>query len=224
MLAAVLKPSGSLISQTDSGALALDSVLRNKTDLLLVHNLGLPDMNGLDVIRRIRLSGSTIPIIVMSRRTDESGTVMAAFDLGADTCITKPFGVEELLARIRALQRYRPQPDAPQVVAEADELRINLNRRSVTVRGIEVKLSPREYDLLHLLIKHAGEVLTHDFILRNVWGSGNDPGTDLQYLRIYVRSIRNKIELVPQQPRILLTVQGIGYSLFLRKRTTSWHM
>jgi two-component system KDP operon response regulator KdpE len=89
MLAAVLKPSGSLISQTDSGALALDSVLRNKTDLLLVHNLGSPDMNGLDVIRRIRLSGSTIPIIVLSRRTDESGTVMAAFDLGADTCITK---------------------------------------------------------------------------------------------------------------------------------------
>src|ERR1700733_1268459 len=100
MLAVVLKPSGSVISQTDNGAAALDAVERNRTDLLLMHDLELSDMNGLDVIRRIRLSGSTVPIIVLSSRVDESGTVMEAFDLG-DCCTTKPFGVEELLARIR---------------------------------------------------------------------------------------------------------------------------
>jgi two-component system KDP operon response regulator KdpE len=218
MLAVVLKPSGSVISQTDNGAAALDVVQRNRTDLLLMHNLELSDMNGLDVIRRIRLSGSTVPIMVLSSRVDEGGTVMEAFDLDADCCTTRPFGVEELLARIRVLQRYRPQPQAPPVVAEAASgLQINLDRRSVMVRGIEVKLSPRECDLLHLLITHAGKVLTHGFILRNVWGSDNEVGNDLQYLRMYIHSIRRKIELVPTEPRVLLTEQGIGYSLSVRR-------
>jgi two-component system KDP operon response regulator KdpE len=218
MLAAVLKPSNSLISQTDSGAVALDAVRRNETDLLLLHNLWLPDMNGLDVIRHIRLSGSTIPIIVLSSRADESGTVVEGFDLGADAGITKPFGLEELLGRIRVLQRCRPESQAHPVVAE---LRINLNRQSVTMRGIEVKLSPREYDLLHLLITHAGKVLTHGFILRSVWGSDNDVGPDLQYLRIYIRSIRRKIERIPEQPRILLTEHGVGYLLCLTEQATA---
>jgi two-component system KDP operon response regulator KdpE len=109
------------------------------------------------------------------------------------------------------LQRYRLQPQPQPTVVEAGELQINLNRRSVTVRGIEVKLSPREYDLLRLLITHAGKVLTHGYILRNVWGSGSD----IQYLRIYISSIRRKIELVAEQPRILLTEQGVGYRLCL---------
>jgi two-component system KDP operon response regulator KdpE len=218
MLTVVLKPSGSVISQTDSGAVALDAVRRNETDLLLLHNLWLPDMNGLDVIRRIRLSGSMIPIIVLSSRADESGTVVEGFGLGADACITKPFGIEELLARIRVLQRYRPPPQA-RPTSDADELRINLNRRSVTVRGIEVKLSPREYDLLHLLITHAGKVLTHSYILRNVWGSNY--GENIQYLRIYIGSIRRKIERVPEQPRILLTEQGVGYLLCQTEQATA---
>ena len=106
-------------------------------------------------------------------------------------------------------------------MAEASGLRINLDRRSVTVRGIEVKLSPRESDLLHLLITHAGKVLTHGFILRNVWGSDYDVGNDLQYLRMYIRLIRRKIELVPAEPRILLTEQGIGYSLRPTEQATA---
>jgi two-component system KDP operon response regulator KdpE len=209
MLAVALEPSGFVITQTDNGTVALDAVRRNEADILLL-DLGLPDLNGLDVIRRIRMSGSAVPIIVLSSRSDEGGKV-EAFDLGADDYLTKPFGIEELLARIRALQRYRLQPQAQPQVVEAGELRINLNRRSVTVRGNEVKLSPREYDLLRLLITHAGKVLTHGYILRNVWGSGSD----IQYLRIYISSIRRKIELVPEQPGILLTEQGVGYRLCL---------
>ena len=208
MLMVALEPSGCIISQTDSGTMTLDAVRRNEADMLLL-DLGLPDLNGLDVIRRVRMAGSAIPIIVLSSRADEGGKV-EAFDLGADY-LTKPFGIEELMARIRALQRYRLQPQAQPTVVEAGELQINLNRRSVTVRGIEVKLSPREYDLLRLLITHAGKVLTHGYILRNVWGSGSD----IQYLRIYISSIRRKIELVPEQPRILLTEQGVGYRLCL---------
>jgi two-component system KDP operon response regulator KdpE len=209
MLTVALEPAGFVISQTDSGTVALDVVRRNEADLMLL-DLGLPDMNGLDVIRRIRRSGSAIPIIVLSSRADEAGKV-EAFDLGADDYLTKPFGIEELMARIRALQRYRLQPQVPPADLEAGDLKINLNRRSVTVRGMEVKLSPREYDLLRLLITHAGKVLTHGYILRNVWGTG----TDIQYLRIYISSIRRKIELAPEQPRILLTEQGVGYRLCL---------
>jgi two-component system, OmpR family, KDP operon response regulator KdpE len=209
MLSVALEPSGFAVSQAESGTVALDAVRRNEADLMLL-DLGLPDLNGLDVIRRIRLAGSAIPIIVLSSRADESGKV-EAFDLGADDYLTKPFGIEELLARIRALQRYRLQPQAQPTTVEAGELRVNLNRRSVTVRGIEVKLSPREYDLLRLLITHAGKVLTHGYILRNVWGSGSD----IQYLRIYISSIRRKIELSPDQPAILLTEQGVGYRLCL---------
>jgi two-component system, OmpR family, KDP operon response regulator KdpE len=214
MLAAILKPSGSLISQTDSGAAVLSAVGRNRTDLLLMHNLELSDMNGLDIIRRIRLSGSTIPVILLSGHADDNDTAMEAFDLSADASITKPFGVEELLARIRVLPRHRLQRQAQ--LSGADELQINLNRCSVMVRGIEVKLSPREYDLLHLLIMHAGNVLTHGFILHKVWGRDSDASTDLQYLRIYIRSIRRKIELIPEQPKILVTKQGIGYRLNCR--------
>jgi two-component system, OmpR family, KDP operon response regulator KdpE len=218
MLTTALKRSGFVMSQTDSGIVALDAVRRNKTDLLLLHNLGLPDMNGLDVIRSIRLSGLTIPIIILASRADESGRV-EAFALGADDYIAKPFEIEELLTRIGALQRYRPQPQTPPTAIEAGELRISLNHRTATVRGVEVKLSPREYDLLRLLVRHAGKVLTHGYILRNIWRSGSD--NDIQYLRIYVFSIRRKIELVPEHPRILLTEPGIGYRLCPTEQATA---
>jgi two-component system, OmpR family, KDP operon response regulator KdpE len=217
MLTAALEPSGFVISQIDNGTAALDAVRRNDTDLLLL-DLGLPDLNGLEVIRRIRFAGSAIPIIVLSSRADEGGKV-EAFDQGADDYLTKPFGIEELLARIRALQRYRLQPQAQQTVIEAGDLQINLSRRSATVRGIEIKLSPREYDLLRLLVTHAGKVLTHGYILRSVWGSGSD----IQYLRIYISSIRRKIELVPDQPRILQTEQGVGYRLRLPEQEAPPH-
>lgn len=164
----------------------------------------------MDVIRRVRAAGSAIPIIVVSSRADERGKV-EAFDLGADDYITKPFGIDEVLARIRALQRYRVQSMAQPTLIEAGELAINFHRRCVMVRGIEVKLSPREYNLLRLLVTHAGKVVTHGYIIQNVWGKG----TDIQYLRIYVSSIRRKIEIFPDQPRILVTELGVGYRLCL---------
>lgn len=209
MLGLALEPSGFVVTQASRGYAALDAVRRDEADLILL-DLGLPDIDGLQVIKRIRYAGSLLPIIVMSSRNDESSKV-TALDLGADDYVTKPFGIDELLARIRVLQRYRVQTPAPETALEAGGVRINLNSRSVTIRGVETKLSPREYDLLRLLTAHAGKVLTHSFIIRNVWGSGND----IQYLRIYVSALRRKIELNPEQPTLLVTEQGVGYRLSL---------
>ena len=165
-------------------------------------------MDGLDVIRALRQSGTLTPIIVLSSRADEAGKV-AALDLGADDYITKPFGVEELLARIRAALRHRLQQEGEKPVFQSGPLAVDLVRRSVTVAGKDVKLTPRDYDLLRLLVQHAGKVLTHKFILKELWGGD----TDVQYLRIYVRTLRQKIEPDPQQPSLLLTEQGVGYRL-----------
>jgi two-component system KDP operon response regulator KdpE len=207
MLSIALEPGGFVVTHANHGFAALNAVRRNETDLILL-DLGLPDIDGLQVIKRIRYSGSTVPIIVMSSRADEGGKV-AALDLGADDYVMKPFGIDELLARIRVLQRYRVQAPAALASLEAGSVRINLSRRGVTIRGVEINLSPREYDLLRLLAAHAGKVLTHDFIIRHVWGSGND----IQYLRIYISALRRKIELNPEHPKLLLTEQGVGYRL-----------
>jgi two-component system KDP operon response regulator KdpE len=207
MLCLALEPADFVITRASRGYAALDAVRRNETDLVLL-DLALPDIDGLQVIKRIRYAGSLVPIIVMSSRVDEASKV-TALDLGADDYVTKPFGIDELLARIRVLQRYRVQAPPPEAALEAGSVRINTGSRSVTIRGIETKLSPREYDLLRLLTVHAGKVLTHGFIIRNVWGSGND----IQYLRIYVSALRRKIELNPEQPTLLLTEQGVGYRL-----------
>ena len=171
-------------------------------------DLGLPDLDGLEVIRRLREAGSSLPIIVLSSRTDEAGKV-AALDLGADDYVTKPFGVEELLARMRAALRHRLQQRGERPVFRSGELMVDLVRRVVTVHGEEVRLSPREYDLLRLLVSHAGKVLTHKLILRELW-SGE---TDVQYLRIYIRALRQKIKPDPERPQHILTEQGVGYRL-----------
>ncbi len=171
-------------------------------------DLSLPDIDGFEVIRRLREAGNAMPIIVLSSRTDEEGKV-AALDLGADDFVTKPFGIDELLARIRAALRHRLQQQGERPLFRSGDLAVDLVRRIVTVAGVEVKLSPREYDLLRLLVAHAGKVLTHKFLLREVWGSD----TDVQYLRIYIRALRQKIEADPQQPQHILTEQGVGYRL-----------
>jgi two-component system, OmpR family, KDP operon response regulator KdpE len=209
LLTAALKRSGFVISRTDSGNVALRAVWRNETDLLLL-DLEHRDVDGLQVIRRIRYARSYVPIIALSNRDDE-GAKVAAFELGADAYITKPVMAGELLARIRVLQRHF-QPPAQPTVAKPSELRISPDRCCVTVHGTEVKLSQREYDLLRLLITHAGKVLTHGYILRTVWNGGNH---HVQYLRIYISRIRQKIEPVPAQPRFLVTEQGVGYRLCL---------
>jgi len=206
-LRASLGAQGYQVIEAQTATSALELFRRNTPDVVVL-DLGLPDGDGFDVIRTLRENGSAAPIIVLSSRTDEAGKVRA-LDLGADDYVTKPFGVEELLARLRAALRHRLQQQGEKPVFKSGDLTVDLVRRIVTVRGAEVKLSPREYDLLRLLVMHAGKVLTHRFILHEVWGTE----TDVQYLRIYVRALRQKIEADPDRPQLIVTEQGVGYRL-----------
>jgi two-component system KDP operon response regulator KdpE len=206
-LRAGLSSQGYQVQEGMTGRAALDAV-RQEAPELMVLDLGLPDIDGLEVIRRIRGSGAMLPIIVLSSRHDETAKV-AALDLGADDYVTKPFSMDELMARIRAAQRHRLQQEGEKPVFRTGELSVDLVRRIVTVRGHEVKFSPREYDLLQLLVAHAGKVLTHNFILHEVWGTE----TAVQYLRIYIRALRQKIERDPERPELIITETGVGYRL-----------
>jgi two-component system KDP operon response regulator KdpE len=206
-----LTAQGYQIMDAENGAGALD-LLRTKPVDVLVLDLGLPDIDGVDVLQRIRASGSSVPVIVLSSRTDEAGKVQALDD-GADDYVTKPFGIDELLARIRAALRHRLQEHGEKPLFKLGELAVDLVRRIVTLRGDEIKLTPREYELLRLLIAHAGKVLTHKFIMREVWGAE----TDVQYLRIYIRALRQKIEADATQPQYILTEQGVGYRLRMQE-------
>jgi two-component system, OmpR family, KDP operon response regulator KdpE len=179
---------------------------QSKPDLVLL-DLGLPDIDGKELIRRIRGAGLT-PIIVLSIRSDERGKV-EALDLGADDYLTKPFGMDELNARLRTALRHRLQQQGEEPIFKSGDLAVDLVRRHVSVKGIEVKLSPKEYELLRLLVTHAGKVLTHQHIMREVWGGA----TDVQYLRIYIRQLRQKIEADPERPQLIHTEAGVGYRL-----------
>lgn len=202
-----LANQGYSVSEAMVGQMAVDSARQRAVDLIVL-DLGLPDIDGLEVIRRIRESGALLPIIVLSSRNDEAAKVKA-LDLGADDYVTKPFGIDELLARIRAAQRHQLQQQGEAPIFRTGDLIVDLVRRIVTVRGEEVKLSPREYDLLRLLVMHAGKVLTHNMILRSVWGSD----VDVQYLRIYIRALRRKIERDPENSELIMTETGVGYRL-----------
>ncbi|HTN11750.1 MAG TPA: response regulator transcription factor [Acetobacteraceae bacterium] len=195
------------VEEAESGEAALDFLKRNAVDLVVL-DLGLPGMDGLAVVRALRDGGSAVPIVILSSRDDEAGKV-AALDLGADDYVAKPFGMEELSARIRAALRHRLQTHGEKPVFRSGDLTVDLVRRLVTVREQEVKLTPREYDLLRLLVAHAGKVLTHRHILKEVWGGESD----VQYLRIYVRTLRQKLEADPERPALILTEQGVGYRL-----------
>jgi two-component system KDP operon response regulator KdpE len=171
-------------------------------------DLGLPDGDGIDLARRLR-EWTRAPIIVLSARGREEDKVNA-LDAGADDYLTKPFGVNELLARLRvALRHARAAPDAPAVI-DAGPLRIDLARREVTVDGREVRLTPTEYKLLALLARHAGKVLTHRQILREVWGPN---ATEAHWVRVHMAELRKKIEAEPARPRMLVTEPGVGYRL-----------
>jgi two-component system KDP operon response regulator KdpE len=207
LLRTTLGAQGYLILEAEDGRSTIEQIRRNPVDLLIL-DLGLPDIDGVEVIERLREAGSTLPIVVLSSRTEEVGKVRA-LDLGADDYVTKPFGTDELLARIRAALRHRLQQQGEKPVFRSGDLSVDLVRRIVTVRGQTVKLSPREYDLLRLLVLHAGKVLTHKLILREVWGTE----TDVQYLRIYIRALRHKIEADPERPQYIRTEQGVGYRL-----------
>ncbi|HVX99019.1 MAG TPA: response regulator transcription factor, partial [Pseudorhodoplanes sp.] len=194
------------IREAQNGKTAL-TLLADKPDLVIL-DLGLPDIDGLELLRRMRQQNERVPIVVLSSRGDEAGKVQA-LDLGADDYVTKPFGMDELLARIRAALRHQLQSQGERPIFHVGDLSVDLVRRIVTVRGQEVKLSPKEYDLLRLLVQHAGKVLTHKFLLHELW----DELTDAQYLRVYVRQLRQKIEVDPERPLYVLTETGIGYRL-----------
>jgi two-component system KDP operon response regulator KdpE len=195
------------VLEAENGESGLAFLQRNAIDLVML-DLGLPDIDGIEVLRRMRAAGSAVPVIVLSSRGDEIGKV-AALDGGADDYVTKPFGMDELLARIRAAVRHRLQQEGEKPVFKSGDLSVDLVRRLVSVGGEPVKLTPREYDLLRVLVAHAGKVLTHKFLLHDVWGGE----TDIQYLRIYIRTLRQKIEADPEQPKLIQTEQGVGYRL-----------
>jgi two-component system KDP operon response regulator KdpE len=201
-----LTAQGYHVLEAPNGKTALD-LLEQRPDLVIL-DLGLPDVQGFELLRTIRARNEQVPIVVLSSRGDE-GAKVAALDLGADDYVTKPFGTEELLARMRAALRHQLQVHGERPVFHTGDLSVDLVRRIVKVDDKEVKLSPKEYDLLRLLVQHAGKVLTHKFLLGELW----DDLTDAQYLRVYVRQLRQKIEADPERPRYILTETGIGYRL-----------
>jgi len=201
-----LSTQGYEILDAPSGKAALE-LIAQKPDLIIL-DLGLPDIDGLVLLRRLREQNDGVPIVVLSSRGEEAAKVQA-LDLGADDYVTKPFGMDELLARIRAALRHQLQVQGERPVFRVGELTVDLVRRIVRLGDKEVKLSPKEYDLLRVLVQHAGKVLTHKFLLKELW----DDLTDAQYLRVYVRQLRQKIEENPERPHYVLTETGIGYRL-----------
>jgi len=182
-------------------------LLKQKPDLIIL-DLGLPDMGGLELLGLIRARIEGVPIVVLSSRSDEVGKV-EALDRGADDYVTKPFGMDELLARLRAALRHQLQLQGERPIFRVGALSVDLVRRIVKVHDKDVKLSPKEYDLLRVLVQHAGKVLTHKYLLGELW----DDLTDTQYLRVYVRQLRQKIEDDVEQPQYILTETGIGYRM-----------
>jgi two-component system, OmpR family, KDP operon response regulator KdpE len=201
-----LASQGYEVLEASDGRTALDLLARKPA--LVILDLGLPDIDGFDLLRRIRHRQENLPVVVLSSRGDEAGKV-AALDLGADDYVTKPFGMDELLARMRAAMRHQLQVHGERPVFHIGDLSVDLVRRIVKLGDKEVKISPKEYDLLRLLVQHAGKVLTHKFLIQELW---NEP-TDPQYLRVYVRQLRQKIETDPERPQYLMTEIGVGYRL-----------
>ncbi|MBR1088050.1 response regulator transcription factor [Bradyrhizobium manausense] len=201
-----LTTQGYEILEASNGKIALEKL--GEEPALIILDLGLPDIQGHELLRTIRARNENVPIVVLSSRGDEAGKVQA-LDLGADDYLTKPFGMDELLARLRAALRHQLQVQGERPVFRTGDLSVDLVRRIVKLGEREVKLSPKEYDLLRVLVQHAGKVLTHRFLLKELW----DELTDAQYLRVYVRQLRQKIEADPERPQYVLTETGIGYRL-----------
>lgn len=199
---------GYQVIEASCGQEALMGTTTERPDVVML-DLGLPDMDGLEVIRRLR-EWSTVPIIVLSVRGREEDKI-AALDGGADDYVTKPFGMGELLARIRAALRHQLQSAVEEPVLRSGGLTVDLARRLVSVNGSEVKLTPKEYDLLRVLVVHAGKVVTHQHLLREVWGPTAVHET--HYLRVYIGLLRQKLEPDPAQPCYILTEPGVGYRL-----------
>lgn len=197
------------LHEAENGHAGLAAAAAFKPDIILL-DLGLPDLDGIEVITRLR-EWSQVPIIVLSVREHENDKV-AALNAGADDYLTKPFGVGELLARIRAALR-RSLQEVPEPIYASNGLQVDLTRRQVTIQGEEVSLTPTEYDILRLMVTHAGKVLTHSQILKQVWGIAylEQP----HVLRVNISNLRRKIEADPSRPRHIITEPGVGYRLTL---------
>jgi two-component system KDP operon response regulator KdpE len=205
-----LTAAGHRVATAGDAAGALAAMITEKPDMVIL-DLGLPDRSGFEVITTIRQQ-SAVPIIVLSARSDERSKV-EALDLGADDYISKPFGMAELTARIRAALRHRYQAQGELPVFVSDDLSVDLVRRHVTRGGREIKLSPKEFELLRHLVANAGKVLTHRHLLREVWGPAQ--ADEVQYLRVFIRGLRQKLEPDPTRPTHILTELGVGYRLQL---------
>jgi len=209
-LRATLVGQGYRLFEATTGADGLIEVASRQPDVVIV-DLGLPDMDGLDVIRRMR-EWTAVPVIVLSARGQERDKV-TALDAGADDYVSKPFGAGELLARIRVALRHTAgaSHEGEDAAFKVGELEVDQLRRHVGLRGVEVKLTPIEYKLLTTLVHHAGKVVTHQQLLREVWGPSHDD--QAHYVRVYMAHLRHKLETEPARPRYLLTEPGVGYRL-----------
>jgi len=208
LLRAALAAHGYEVLEAATGEEGLQSAATQHPDVIIL-DLGLPDLDGVQVTRRLREWTQT-PIIILSVRGSEEDKI-AALDAGADDYLTKPFGTGELTARIRAALRRIQPPGEGQPVFQVDELRVDLLHRTVSVDDHLVDLTPNEYELLKLLVQHAGKVVTHRQLLRAVWGSGYEEEAHL--LRVNISNLRHKLESDPAQPRYILTESGVGYRL-----------
>ncbi len=206
-LRASLSAHGYTVFEATTGAEAVNAVLVTRPDIVIL-DLGLPDVDGVEVTTRLR-EWSTTPVLVLSVRNDEAEKIRA-LDAGADDYLTKPFGVGELLARLRVAVRHRT-PEIANATLSSGELAVDLSRRLVTIAGQAVQLTPTEYDLLRVLITHAGKVLTQRQLLREVWGPTSESESHL--LRVNISNLRRKIEAEPAMPRYILNEPGVGYRL-----------
>jgi two-component system KDP operon response regulator KdpE len=208
-LKATLSANGYAVIEAASGVEAIDNSIHSHPDIVIL-DLGLPDMDGIDVVKEIR-KRSKVPVIILSVREDESDKI-AALDAGADDYLTKPFNAGELLARIRTImRRLVPRGESP--VLKSGKLEMDIERHSVTIKGKPVKLTPVEYDILRILLENSGKVITHKRILKDIWNKEEDIEDAMHLLRVTMSNLRNKIESNPNRPGFILTEPGIGYRL-----------
>lgn len=206
-----LSAHGHTVFEASDGHGAINSVAADRPDVMIL-DLGLPDLDGIEVVRRLR-EWTTIPIIILSVREHESDKI-AALDAGADDYLTKPFGVGELMARIRvAMRRSTHAADGP--IFQTRDLQVDVARRLVKIAGRDIQLTPTEYDLLRVLVNNAGKVVTHNQLLRQVWGGPYEEEAHL--LRVHISNLRAKLEADPARPQYILTEPGVGYRLLVNE-------
>jgi two-component system, OmpR family, KDP operon response regulator KdpE len=205
-----LEAAGYRVYEAATGEAGVAEAAQRRPDIVVL-DLGLPDMDGVTVLKRIR-EWSSVPVVVLSVR-DRDDDKIAALDNGADDYLTKPFSTGELLARLRVAQRHA-RPSADEAVFRADRLEVDLTSRTVKVEGKQIKLTATEYALLQLFVRHAGKVLTHRQILKEVWGPNYVEQT--HYLRVYMTHLRDKLERNPSAPELLVTESGVGYRLMVK--------